>query len=162
TRRMPRRAAPEDFRDQAIAAEYLRQGLLKIDLPDESDALLDFRKLLALAGEQALQYQSADPFPHLVIDDFLPPESLRAVVEALPRLDDPNLPWGNLDANLADGRAAQAKKFHLQNTLMMKAPVRRLIGELNSGPFMVVLQRLSGIQWLLPDPHLQGGGVHIV
>src|SRR5262249_40219371 len=63
---------------------------------------------------------------------------------------------------LPDGRPSQAKKYHLQNVLLMKPPVRQLIWELNSGPFMVLLQHLTGIEWLLPDPHLQGGGVHVV
>src|SRR5690606_7403831 len=38
----------------------------------------------------------------------------------------------------------------------------RTLHELNSGPFLAFLQALTGIDGLLPDPHLLGGGVHLV
>jgi hypothetical protein len=152
----------EATRDQRIAAECLRRSLLDITLPTARDTLLDFPRLLAVAGERANEYRSAAPFPHVVIDAFLPEESFRNVLEVLPRVDEAGLDWGNLNANLPDGRPSQLRKYHLQNVLLMKPPLRQLIWELNSGPFMVILQQLTGLQWLLPDPHLQGGGVHVV
>ena len=33
---------------------------------------------------------------------------------------------------------------------------------LNSGPFLAFLERLTGINGLIADPHLRGGGVHII
>ncbi|MDQ2922048.1 MAG: 2OG-Fe(II) oxygenase, partial [Acidobacteriota bacterium] len=34
------------------------------------------------------QYATADPFPHAVIDDFLPPEALRRVADSFPTAGD--------------------------------------------------------------------------
>ncbi|HEX4477683.1 MAG TPA: 2OG-Fe(II) oxygenase [Polyangiaceae bacterium] len=153
---------PEEHRRQKIAEELLRRGFLQATLPARRDTLLDFKRMFELAKERSKEYRDAAPFPHVVIDDFLPAESFQAVFDALPRLDDPEVVWGNLNANLPDGRAAQARKFHLQNVLFMKPPVRQLISELNSGPFTLLLEQLTGVRPLLSDPHLQGGGVHLV
>lgn len=131
-------------------------------IPVEYEALVDFRKLHAIAHERAGEYQGADPFPHIVIDDFLPESSLKTVLAAMPSLHDPGIVWGNLNANLKDGRPAQARKYHLQNTLSMKAPLRQLITELNSGPFTFILSQLTGIPSLIVDAQLLGGGVHMV
>jgi Rps23 Pro-64 3,4-dihydroxylase Tpa1-like proline 4-hydroxylase len=153
---------PEETRRQKIAERLLEIGFVQAGLPDERNTLIDFRALHELVKNRAAEYRAAEPFPHIVIDDFLPEDSFRAVHEALPRRDDPSIVWGNLSANLPDGRPAQQHKYHLQNVLLMKPPVRELIGELNSGPFTLNLQRLTGVMKLITDPLLQGGGVHLV
>jgi Rps23 Pro-64 3,4-dihydroxylase Tpa1-like proline 4-hydroxylase len=139
-----------------------RRAFLEASLPIERDTLIDFRRLFEITRDRAKEYRTAAPFPHIVIDDFLPEDSLRAVLDAMPRRDDPAIAWGNLNANLADGRPAQSRKYHLQNVLSMKAPVRQLIAELNSGPFTFLLAQLTGIEDLLVDAQLLGGGVHLV
>jgi Rps23 Pro-64 3,4-dihydroxylase Tpa1-like proline 4-hydroxylase len=149
-------------RSEMIKRALLRKAFLDAALPDEQQTLLDFRRLFALARERAAEYRSAAPFPHIVIDDFLPESSLKSVLDSMPALDDPGVQWGNLNANLSDGRPAQAKKYHLQNVLQMKPAVRELIAELNSGPFTFVLSQLAGIDDLIIDAQLLGGGVHIV
>ncbi|MBM4364260.1 MAG: 2OG-Fe(II) oxygenase, partial [Deltaproteobacteria bacterium] len=101
-----------------------------------------------------------EPFPHVVLDDFLPADSFRTVYDALPALDDPKIRWGNLDSTLPDGRPAQRSKYHLQNGLFMAPVLRQFLAELNSGAFLLILQQLTGIEPLVSDPHLQGGGVH--
>lgn len=153
---------PEENRRQKIAEELLRRAVLQTTLPAERDTLIDFRSIFDLANERAKDYRTAEPFPHIVLDDFLPADSFRAVFDALPTREEAGIKWGHLDSNLADGRPAQALKYHLHNVLFMKPPVRQLIAELNSGPFTMVLQQLTGIPMLVSDPHLQGGGVHMV
>lgn len=153
---------PEEIRRQKIAEELLRRAVLQTTLPPEPGTLINFRKMFDWANENAKKYRSAEPFPHIVIEDFLSAESFRAVFDALPTREEAGIQWGNLDSKLADGRPAQARKFHLQNVLFMKPPLRQLIAEMNSGPFLMVLQQLTGTATLLSDPHLQGGGVHMV
>ena len=36
-----------------------------------------------------------------------------------------------------------------------------MVAELSSGRFLRWLERVVGIEHLLPDPHLQGGGLHL-
>ncbi|HEX7672446.1 MAG TPA: 2OG-Fe(II) oxygenase [Polyangiaceae bacterium] len=155
-------ATPEELRREKVAAKLLERGFVQAKIPDERDTLVDFRTMSALATARSPEYATAAPFPHVVIDDFLPADSFQTVHDALPTLDDPRIPWGNLSASLRDGRPAQLRKYHLQNVLLMKPAVRQLILELNSGPFTLLLERLTGIPKLISDPLLQGGGVHLV
>ncbi len=39
--------------------------------------------------------------------------------------------------------------------------MRQALHDLNSGPFVRWLEQLTGIEHLLPDPHLVGGGLHL-
>jgi Rps23 Pro-64 3,4-dihydroxylase Tpa1-like proline 4-hydroxylase len=152
----------EESRAEKIKRVLQRRAFLDAHIPEHRETLVDFRRLFDIARERAKEYRTAEPFPYIVIDDFLPPESLATILDAMPRLDDEHLKWGNLNANLPDGRPAQASKYHLQNVLSMKAPLRQLIAELNSGPFTFVLAELTGIEGLLVDAQLLGGGIHLV
>lgn len=144
-----------------MAAELFRRGFVQASIPEQRSSLVDFRAAFDLAKAHSKAYREAEPFPHVVLDDFLPQDTFRAVHDALPSLDDPT-EWGNLESTLPDGRPAQRLKYHLQNVLLMKPPVRELIFEMNSGPFTLFLQQLTGVKPLISDPHLQGGGVHLV
>jgi len=44
----------------------------------------------------------------------------------------------------------------------ISAAARQLIWELNSGTFIRALEKLTGIENLIPDPSLRGGGLHQV
>jgi Rps23 Pro-64 3,4-dihydroxylase Tpa1-like proline 4-hydroxylase len=155
-------STPEEVRAEKIKRVLLRRAFLEAQLPDVRETLIDFKRMFEVVRDRSKEYRSASPFPHIVIDDFLPADSLQKVLESLPRLDDERLKWGNLNANLPDGRPAQANKYHLQNVLNMKPALRELISELNSGPFTFVLAELTGIEGLLVDAQLLGGGVHLV
>jgi Rps23 Pro-64 3,4-dihydroxylase Tpa1-like proline 4-hydroxylase len=152
----------DEVRAEKIKRVLLRRAFLEAQLPERRDTMLDFHRLYELSRDRTKEYKNASPFPHVVIDDFLPADSLAQVLTALPRIDDPAVSWGNLNASLPDGRPAQSQKFHLQNVLSMKPPLRQLISELNSGPFTFVLSQLTGIDDLLVDAQLLGGGVHLV
>jgi Rps23 Pro-64 3,4-dihydroxylase Tpa1-like proline 4-hydroxylase len=138
-----------------------RKNFLAV-LPAVRDTLIDFKAFCDQSLALRKQYQAAQPFPHIVIDDFLPAESFDLVLRAMPKFGDPELKWSDLGANLPDGRPAQAEKFHLDNLLLMKPPLRQLIQELSSAAFMVLLGQLTGIHGLVPDAYLTGAGVHIV
>jgi hypothetical protein len=123
--------------------------------------LLDFPKLLRMGRERGDAYRHAHPFPHIVMDDFLPGDGFRMLYDALPRLDDERVQWGNLNADLADGRPAQRYKHHLSNVLYMDPVVRQFFYEIHSPPFLSFLEELTGIPNLMPDPQMKGGGVHL-
>lgn len=155
-------STPEENRAEMVKRVLQRRAFLEAQLPEQRETLVDFRRLFEITRDRAKEYRTASPFPHIVIDDFLPADSFQQVLEALPRLDDERLKWGNLNANLPDGRPAQSSKYHLQNVLCMKPALRSLIAELNSGPFTFLLSQLTGIEGLLVDAQLLGGGVHLV
>lgn len=119
--------------------------------------LLDYAALEAkLPGAD---YANAQPFPHAQFDDFLPPATLAAVLAEYPAPEAVS-DWRRNDARDAAGRVAQALKLGYSDTLKLGPTLRGLLHELNGGPFLRWLERLTGIPHLLPDAHLHGGGLH--
>jgi Rps23 Pro-64 3,4-dihydroxylase Tpa1-like proline 4-hydroxylase len=111
---------------------------------------LDEGECLALAGSLSERYRSASPFPHIVIDDFLPPDVLRSVLHNFP---------SSKDKTFFD-RDQERLKYQYQPQEVPSGIVRNLFAELNSSTFLRFLERLTGIEALLPDPYFIGGGLH--
>jgi len=59
-----------------------------------------------------------------------------------------------------EGRVAQSRKLGCSREENFGPTLRALVHELNAGPFLRYLERLTGIDHLIPDPHLIGGGLH--
>jgi len=95
-------------------------------------------------------YASAAPFPHAVFDDLLPADLLRAVLTEFP------------DAHLMSTQFNSAHEFKsAEDDWNHFGPAsRQLVGELNSGAFLQSLTALTGIETLIADAGLVGGGMH--
>ena len=117
------------------------------------DQSFTFRReeLLPLADRYRGEFASATPFPHVVIDDFLPPAVLDAVLEEFPTPEQPD--WEQYDTS-------REVKLALADAEQMGPATRHLLAEFNSGVFVDFLERLTGIDALIPDPHYFGGGLH--
>ena len=105
-------------------------------------------ELLALADKLAGSYANADPFPHVVIDGLFDTGRLATVAEELPR-DAPG--WKVYDTPTESKRV-----FDRPEDLGPAA--RALADELNGSEFVRFLERLTGIDGLIPDPHLTSAG----
>ncbi len=114
---------------------------------------LAMRKLREQAQNLRDQFQSADPFQHVCFEDLVQPHRLEEVLAAFPNED-----WENW--RTYPNEHAQKTKV-CESTYVLPSPISRLIFELNSGPFLELLEKISGIDNLLPDPHLRGGGMHM-
>lgn len=123
--------------------------------------VLDYQRLNALLQSDANSYSDAHPFPHIVIDDFL---SAAHVSELNRKFPDPSVKRRmgvkHVPVNIEGGGEAQLGKEWLSRESLVDVAFRRLYWELNCGTFIGWLQALTGIQGLLADPHLLGGGVH--
>jgi hypothetical protein len=106
-------------------------------------------ELLALADRHAAAYRSADPFPHVVLDDVLDPDSLRRVAaEMPPRSAQGWTKWETLNE----------WKYVFDQPERFGPAARRLQESLNSSEFVRFLEHLTGIDGLIPDPHLAAAG----
>lgn len=114
---------------------------------------------LEFAQVHAPVYQQADPFPHIVIDDFLAPETVAEVLAAFPEIRKQQSQTGD-ELRMADGRFAQREKRWLSSPIAVSPVIRRLYWELNDAHFLQGLSVLTGMDGLIPDPHLMGGGLH--
>lgn len=111
----------------------------------------DANQLRALASQHRNQYIEANPFPHICLDNVFPEEALSNVLEEFPGVDDTH--WQRY-------RTAQEMKLALKDERNYGAFTRNFINSLNSRPFLNFLEELTGIDGLIPDPYLEGGGLH--
>jgi hypothetical protein len=116
--------------------------------------VFDPGNLVDLGAQLAGTYQAATPYPHAVIDDFLRPECAWELAKVFPGPGDP-IGWDSY------GEPGYEMKLGCRREESFPEPLRRAFHELNSGPFLRFLERLTGIPNLLPDPHLEGGGLHL-
>jgi Rps23 Pro-64 3,4-dihydroxylase Tpa1-like proline 4-hydroxylase len=98
------------------------------------------------------EFVAAEPFPHIVLDDFLQHEILDDVIE-----DFDNENFDNWDKR--DHDKIQIKwRSNWQNDSDVPHNTLSLIQFLNSGQFLRWLSTVTGIQGIIPDPYLTGGG----
>jgi Rps23 Pro-64 3,4-dihydroxylase Tpa1-like proline 4-hydroxylase len=98
----------------------------------------------------ARDYADAQPFPHIVLDGRFPEELLRQVAAEI----------GSATIDPEGDFYGSFKKRRVSDVRKMRPHTRRLIEDLNSAPFLQFVEALTGIDGLIPDPHLEGGGVH--
>lgn len=111
--------------------------------------VLDREQCRALGRSLHDEYVSNDPFPHIVMDDFLPLDLLRRAVAEFPDRRSPR--FNDAQSKLKTGYQMEAIESPL---------ITNLINALNSSQFLEFLEEMTGIKGLIPDPHFAGGGLH--
>ncbi len=120
--------------------------------------MLQYIQLPLLAARVTADSESfryAKPFRHVVLDDLLVLESARELLNAFPAVE-----WPGWDRGFGDNEPHQPKKLTCWDIGVIPSPLDLFIHELNSGPFLTWLEKLTGIEDLIPDPQLAGGGLH--
>jgi len=126
-----------------------------------SGPVVDYTHLERNIAQLAESYRDAQPFPHIVLDDFIDADTVALLNARFPdtavktRAGSTHTP-----VRLEDGQEAQLGKEWLSRERFVPLLFRRVYWELNSYPFIGLLERMTGVDGLLADPHLAGGGVH--
>jgi len=97
-------------------------------------------------------YNSADPFPHVVIDNFLPEWVIDKVLEEYPLAG--AIPWSQFNA------PTENKKWSASDEKNFGPFTRHLMTQFNSATFLKFLKAVTGIEHLIGDPYFLGGGMH--
>lgn len=113
--------------------------------------MLAVEQLKDLLPSLAEQYAAGKPYPHIAIDDFLHEDVARLAMEAFPDVK---------DAGWIHYVHVNEKKHGLNKMDLLPSPIRQLIEECNQPEFVALLSDMTGIPNLLPDPSLEGGGLH--
>lgn len=113
----------------------------------------DKNKLDQWAEEYAETFQSASPFPHIYIDDFVEPWVVDKLLEEFIE------PTHDLKVYETHNQSRN-KKMSTELEYELGPFTRHFFYCLNSSVFVRFLEKLSGVNGLLPDPHLFGGGQH--
>jgi len=102
--------------------------------------------------ELSKKYQSADPYPHIVLENFLDPAILEKCIAEFNKLNETN-GWINYKHYNEDKRG-------LNKIDLLPETIRNTINELNSPAFLEWLSAITGIRNLQKDDGLEGGGIH--
>lgn len=120
--------------------------------------IFDIAKLEKLANDHIQNYNKAIPFQHVIIDGFLPRRHANKTLKNFPnRSSKIWLDWRKRDV------VHQPKKQgigHASNLLNVSPYLLNMLSAFNSYPFLNFLEKLTGIEKILPDPYFHGGGLH--
>jgi hypothetical protein len=98
------------------------------------------------------RYRLAQPFPHIVIDDFLPSGVIERIAESFP------------EQPLAHDTVMLDEFSHFKKRQIRPDDCdpfgRSFFQFLNSFAILSFLEGLTGIDGLISDPHFEGGGFH--
>lgn len=117
----------------------------------ESFSLFPYSRWTTQLPELAPVYQQALPFPHIHLCDFLDADAALSAAEQFPGTSsDAWIQYKHFNEN----KAGLAKRE------LFPAALGRIVDELNAPEFLDWLSKLTGIQNLIADPSLEGGGLH--
>ncbi|MEH6569389.1 MAG: 2OG-Fe(II) oxygenase [Halioglobus sp.] len=123
--------------------------------------IIDYDKLMRDAEAMPRRFHDASPFPHIVLDDFLSAEFIETLNANFPDISAKKKAGSaHIPVILEDGTEAQLGKEWLSRERLVPLIYRRLYWELNANPFVGILEKITGIEGLIADPHMAGGGVH--
>lgn len=97
------------------------------------------------------QYKSASPYPHIALDDFLEVQAADKALASFPAIQDEG--WIHYVH-------VNEKKHGLNKADLLPEYIKEVIAELNSDRFVKQLSKLTGIDNLMADDMLEGGGLH--
>ena len=119
----------------------------------------------SLADSCRSNYALANPFPHIVIDDFIPNDLAIQCYNQMSQHED----WmfDSMMGYPEDERDSQVNKWWTpydsdsKNKIESDMPaVWKCLQYFNSRPFLLFLENLTGIKDLIADVDFEGGGIH--
>ncbi len=117
---------------------------------DPNTLLTDTKASRALGTQYAERYQSAEPYHHICIDNFLPTPVIDQVIAELDQLPEAERSFSRAQENLKSSFIPERLPGFTKN----------LFYAFNSRPFILFLEEMTGIKGLIPDPYYTGAGIH--
>ncbi|MCW3127526.1 MAG: 2OG-Fe(II) oxygenase [Bacteroidetes bacterium] len=111
----------------------------------------NYDALLKFGSDNRAKYVTADPFPNIYFENFFSEQTANDVLDEFPDLK-----------KIADYQFDNKNEVKLatKGEYKLGEKARDFVHFLNSQPFLDFLSALTGIENLLPDPSLAGGGYH--
>ncbi len=113
-------------------------------------AVIALETLRRTAAERRAEFASAEPFPHVVIDDFLDAATAAAIAAEFDVVDDGWIYYHHVNE----------RKRGFNDAARMGPASRAAVAALNAPGFLDALRLLTAIDGLVADPDLDGGGLH--
>lgn len=115
------------------------------------NTLMNKERLDNLSTEYSDKFKKAEPYPYITIDNFFDPKKLDEVLRAFP---------GPKDMEFYRYDNPLEKKLAMDQVSKLPNPIKNLLSEMNTPAFLNFLEKLTGIEGLIPDPYYRGGGIH--
>jgi hypothetical protein len=127
---------------------------IEMAVADQLVTLFDDNRYNRMAVDLRAKFQTASPFPHIFIDNFLPPPIADAIAKEYPDPNDASVRWKfHENANVS-------RKF-IEDVQFMSTTMRLFAQALISRQFLLFLESISGIECLIGDPYFMGGGAMV-
>lgn len=114
--------------------------------------VLNLDRLESQLADDKRRFAAAQPYPHLVFENFLEPEACEALLDECERPP--------VEQNWLQYVHYNQVKQGLKDQTQMGPATRQILEALAAPRFIHWLEQLSGIPDLLWDPDLDGGGLH--
>ena len=125
-----------------------------MELPRIPAFYFEREPLLERARALAPGFAAAAPFPHAVLDDFLPPEVVAAVAAEFPGPEGARWLARDFDAT------TQTRKLSCSDETQFGPVTRHVMAQLLSHTFLTFLETLTGVPGLITDPSHHECGLH--
>ena len=116
-------------------------------------SIFDTEVLNIISNSKKTEYTSANPYPHIVIDNFLDHSIIEELIHSFPRPTD--IEFYKYDNPLE-------KKLAMDDISRLPKFIGNVLLQFNSSIFLNFLGNITGIKNLIPDPYFRGGGIHQV
>ena len=113
--------------------------------------LFPYGRYEARADEIGAAYRARKPFPHAFFESLLEPEVAHRLAAEFPM---------EATDHWVRYRHVNENKASIDRWEDLPPTIAALLRELNSPRFMALLTKITGIQGLIPDPNIDGGGMH--
>jgi Rps23 Pro-64 3,4-dihydroxylase Tpa1-like proline 4-hydroxylase len=117
----------------------------------DSALSIPLERLRANLPSLSTMYRENRPVPHIYLTNFLFPEAAAELEQEFPRSD--STQWTHYQHQ-------NENKHGMTKRELFPPKLGNAADELNSPAFVQWLSELSGIPYLMPDPSLEGGGLH--
>lgn len=101
----------------------------------------------------AQAFATADPYPYVVMDQLFPTALLDQISAEFDLM--PPDSWLSYDNR-------EERKYGSAPHKELPPVTQAYFDRVHSGPFVRMLSKISGIDDLIPDPYLHGGGMHLI
>lgn len=111
--------------------------------------IVDYAHWDAEVERRAPAHAQAAPFPHSILEGLLRPETLKQLQEEFPGLEEGH--WTHY-RHVNEFKAVLSRRSEIPESIL------GVIDELNGRRFRALLERLTGVSGLVPDPEFEAGG----
>jgi Rps23 Pro-64 3,4-dihydroxylase Tpa1-like proline 4-hydroxylase len=117
-------------------------------------SILNIKKFEAKKKEFLDEFNTSAPYPHLILDNFLNQDIAEKLLKEHEEQGDAKN-WGAY--NHVNERKSGITEYDRMGEI-----TKSVINELSSKQFLELLEEVTGIEGLISDPDLDGGGLHMI